>query len=342
MISDYGPQVEGKEAHSRLPIKFEKLTLRVKAVSTSGTPWYSLLLHLHLLHTPSATAFITHTTNKETLPLSLLIPSQNLECRVSSLQSIASHMPYVNQCATQHPSESLTKGLPKTSNTPREPRRNPLMPLLHWLHVVWKDLFWLLAVSGIALSLNGLKIFRPYDRIFPMWFNAHSGLWEGPIEFSYPHMPMVLSTINCALVIMIIPLAILFFMQLFVRSFWDWNAATLGLLKAMALMYVYLSPFETEFRLYKFLSLQSHGSYLRVHTKILLSFLTILLGHSCKSPSNSTLEPFVPISSLPATRTSKRSICSLSKCSPTRLMEPSHTTASLPLAKSATRHTLHC
>lgn len=71
-----------------------------------------------------------------------------------------------------------------------------------------------------------------------MWFNPHTGLWEGPIELSYPHIPMVLSTVGCALVLMIIPLAVILVMQLFVRSFWDCQAAKFGLLKAMTLMYV--------------------------------------------------------------------------------------------------------
>ncbi len=130
--------------------------------------------------------------------------------------------------------KGLTKGLPKTSKVPKRilPR-----PLLHWLRVIWKDLFWLLLILGIILALNSSKVFRPYDRVFPMWFNTHTRLWEGPIELSYPHIPMVLSTIVCAFALMIVPLAVFLIMQFFVRSFWDCNAANFGLLKAMTLMY---------------------------------------------------------------------------------------------------------
>lgn len=133
----------------------------------------------------------------------------------------------------------LTEGLPKTSTRP-----NRILPraLLHWLHVIWEDLFWLLLILGIIVALNSTKVFRPHDRVFPMWFNTHTRLWEGPIELSYPHIPMVLSTIWCAVALMIVPAVVFFITQLFVRSFWDCNAANLGLFKAMTLMYD-LNPF---------------------------------------------------------------------------------------------------
>ena len=131
----------------------------------------------------------------------------------------------------------LGKGLPQMPNTSQLSRRSLVKHFLsHWLHVIWKDLFWILKVLGVIYYLNKSNIFKPKDRIFPMWLNPNTQLWEGPVEFSYPHISMILSTFNCAIAVMVIPLAVIFIMQLFVRSFWDLNAAIMGLLKSMTLM----------------------------------------------------------------------------------------------------------
>lgn len=130
----------------------------------------------------------------------------------------------------------LFKGLKGRPGTPKVPKRILFRRLFHWLHVICKDVFWILIMLTILYFLNGTKIFRPYDRVFPMWFNPYTSLWEGPIEFSYPHIPMVLNTIKCAIALLVVPLTVILVMQLFVRSFWDWTAATVGLFQAMALM----------------------------------------------------------------------------------------------------------
>ena len=135
-----------------------------------------------------------------------------------------------------HRANVPSNGLPNTPNPLQVPKRSPAKRLLHWLYVIGKDLFWLHLVLGLIYFLDRTHIYNRQNRYFPMWFNTHTGLWEGPIEYSYPHIPMALSALNCALALLLIPLATILAMQLFVRSFWDWNAATLGLLKAMTLM----------------------------------------------------------------------------------------------------------
>ena len=97
-------------------------------------------------------------------------------------------------------------------------------------------------------------IFKPRDRLFPMWKDPQTGMWVGPIEYSYPPRPMILSTLLCAVVLIAIPLATFTIMQLFVWSIWDWTAASLGLLEAIALMLV-MPLFEPGPHLFSFLKL---------------------------------------------------------------------------------------
>ena len=130
----------------------------------------------------------------------------------------------------------LPKGLIATPNTPRVPKRIILKPLLHWCHVIWKDVFWIAVIILPILFISRSAIFKPRDRLFPMWKDPQTGLWMGPLEYSYPPKPMILSTLLCAVVLIAPPLAIFAFMQLFVRSVWDWTAASLGLIEAISLM----------------------------------------------------------------------------------------------------------
>ena len=108
--------------------------------------------------------------------------------------------------------------------------------LFHWLHVIWKDIFWMAVLMLPTLFLSMSQVFKHKDRLFPMWKDPQTGLWVGPIEYSYPCRPMIVSTLLSSLILIGIPLAIFTVMQFFVRSIWDWTAALLGLLEAIALM----------------------------------------------------------------------------------------------------------
>lgn len=73
--------------------------------------------------------------------------------------------------------------------------------------------------------------------IFPMRYDFFSG-WYGPINISYPRRNLILTNLVAGLLFTAIPFAIIIAMQIFVRSFWDANAAIFGLLQGLAMMYV--------------------------------------------------------------------------------------------------------
>ena len=112
----------------------------------------------------------------------------------------------------------------------------------HYFRLIWPDVSLIVSVSGLAYQLSQLVPFKMYDRVFPMWYNPTTGLWEGEIQYSYPHLPYILDTLGSGFAIGTIPIGVVLIMQFWVRSFWDANAAIWGILKALTLMLVFYSP----------------------------------------------------------------------------------------------------
>ena len=106
----------------------------------------------------------------------------------------------------------------------------------HYFRLVWLDAFTLACLAALAFGLSSVQPFHRDVRVFPIWLNKSTGLWEGPAEYSYPKIPHVLGIVNSAIAIGTIPIVAVLFMQIWVRSFWDANAAIWGLLKALVLM----------------------------------------------------------------------------------------------------------
>lgn len=107
-----------------------------------------------------------------------------------------------------------------------------------YIRLVWLDLLFVTLTCVLAYVISLGKPFRMYKRVFPMWLNKSTGLWEGELQYSYPHIPYVLGILTSGLLIGTIPIVTVFFMQIWVRNLLDLNAAIWGLLKSLTLMFV--------------------------------------------------------------------------------------------------------
>lgn len=107
-----------------------------------------------------------------------------------------------------------------------------------WLGLVGVDLLLMICLSLATLILSlDHGIFRQSTRVFPMRYNGYQG-WYGPTDISYPERPLILSNIIAGVIFAVVPIAVILAMQVFVRSFWDANAAILGLVKGLVIVYV--------------------------------------------------------------------------------------------------------
>lgn len=69
-----------------------------------------------------------------------------------------------------------------------------------------------------------------------MTWDASSGRWYGPVELSYPYTPLILPVAFTSIIIPTVGVTVLVVMQVWVRSFWDANAALFGLFKGLVMM----------------------------------------------------------------------------------------------------------
>lgn len=107
-----------------------------------------------------------------------------------------------------------------------------------WLGLVGVDLLLMVCLSLATLVLKlDHEIFRQSKRLFPMWYTESQG-WYGPTDLSHPKQPLILGNTIAGLIFTAVPIVVILTMQVFVRSFWDANAALLGLLKGLVIMYV--------------------------------------------------------------------------------------------------------
>ena len=110
--------------------------------------------------------------------------------------------------------------------------------MARYVRLVWFDLLFVTLTCILAYIISFGKPFRMYSRVFPMWLNNSTGLWEGELRYSYPHIPYVLGILTSGLLIGTVPIATVILMQIWVRNLLDLNAAIWGLLKALTLMFV--------------------------------------------------------------------------------------------------------
>lgn len=91
--------------------------------------------------------------------------------------------------------------------------------------------------ASIMGALSLVPNFKTRSHLFPMWIDPGTKLWVGPVEYSYPYLPFILSTTQAALVDILVPVVTILVVQIWVRRFWDANAALFALFKALIVMY---------------------------------------------------------------------------------------------------------
>ena len=115
-------------------------------------------------------------------------------------------------------------------------KRNPCS---RWLWLVLPDLCLLFSAIIAAVCLERfLDNFRFMTRTFPMTWDSRTSTWVGPVDISWPKQDFIVPILTAEILIPLIPTIILAAMQIWVRSFWDFNAAIFGLFKGIAIVYV--------------------------------------------------------------------------------------------------------
>jgi len=97
-----------------------------------------------------------------------------------------------------------------------------------WFKATWIDLLTMVAMGAIGLGVY--EAHPAPSRSFPVDF------YDGEIvypEFSYPLRHEIVPIWAAALMASLIPIAIILFMQIRIRSFWDVNNAVIGLLYSL-------------------------------------------------------------------------------------------------------------
>ena len=113
----------------------------------------------------------------------------------------------------------------------------------HWLRPVLPDLCLLVSLFLAAIFMEKyLDNFRWMSRTFPMTWDPRTSMWVGPVEISWPKEDFILPVLIAEILIPLIPTVILLAMQIWVRNFWDFNAAIFGLFKGIAIVYVASHP----------------------------------------------------------------------------------------------------
>lgn len=132
--------------------------------------------------------------------------------------------------------------------TPNENRRRRLLKdffknFASWVCLVWLDFLVLLFILFLVwLFDRRVRVFRQNSRTFPMWLEPPDG-WYGPPSISQPKQDLILSNFVAAMIVTTVPIAVFLMTQIIIRDFWDANAAIFGLLKGLALMFVFQITF---------------------------------------------------------------------------------------------------
>lgn len=97
-------------------------------------------------------------------------------------------------------------------------------------------LFMLLTLAIMGAIMLWAPIFRWQRRYFPVEWDANYKVWRGPVDLSYPQEDFIISTLHAALILNLVPAAILYGIQIWVRDFWDFTAASFGLIKGVIIL----------------------------------------------------------------------------------------------------------
>ncbi|KAH6677193.1 putative lipid phosphate phosphatase 1 [Halenospora varia] len=138
----------------------------------------------------------------------------------------------------QHESNLTTGPATTTTTTRHSRRRSSKGPIVmdmsrrpsfgQWLKVTWLDIF-----TMAAMGMIGLGVYTAHpapSRSFPVYFQDGEIVYP---EFAYPMRKEIVPIWAAALLAALVPIFIFLIMQIRIRSFWDVNAATIGLLYSL-------------------------------------------------------------------------------------------------------------
>ncbi|KAG9232342.1 putative lipid phosphate phosphatase 1, partial [Amylocarpus encephaloides] len=103
-----------------------------------------------------------------------------------------------------------------------------------WLKVSWLDI-----VTMIAMGVIGLGVYTAHpapSRSFPVYFQDGEIVYP---EFAYPLRNEIIPIWAAALLAALVPITIFLLVQIRIRSFWDVNNATIGLLYSLIVAAVF-------------------------------------------------------------------------------------------------------
>ena len=124
--------------------------------------------------------------------------------------------------------------------TPYRGRRQRFSRLIcDYLQLVWLDFLFIFLNYAICGALfYWAPMYRPRYRMIPLWYDPVKKEWYGPLSISCPknNWPDVITSTQTGMVVVFVPLAVILFVQLFTKSFWDAHHAKFGLVKALAVM----------------------------------------------------------------------------------------------------------
>ncbi|KAL8721115.1 MAG: hypothetical protein Q9225_002138 [Loekoesia sp. 1 TL-2023] len=151
----------------------------------------------------------------------------------------------VNPNKKVEPISFFTRGKGKVKSRRAAIARLPKRPLIfQWLHLMSLDFIKMSIFFGAATALRFYTpLFRQKKYAWPMWRDPVEPFWVGPESINRPKIE-ALSNFGAAIILSLAPLTILLFMQIFVRNFWDFNAALIGLLTAVDIMTVTQLPLK--------------------------------------------------------------------------------------------------
>ncbi len=214
--------------------------------------------------------------------------------RISSkaLEAVAGHRREDTGVASEIAEASVLRSQHDSGRSTRWDQNIKQNRFYHWLWLVLPDLGLLFSVFIAVICMEKyLHNFRWMTRTFPMTWDPSTSTWVGPIEISWPKEEFILPILTTEILIPLIPTIILLAMQIWLRSFWDFNAAFFGLFKGIAIVYVVSHPilkfiencrkllFESGLQLYFSLSAKMHSRTL------LQVILKLFIGNpSLKSP----------------------------------------------------------
>ncbi|KAL1629973.1 putative phosphatidic acid phosphatase beta [Diplodia seriata] len=102
---------------------------------------------------------------------------------------------------------------------------NKRPPFGQWLKSTWPDI-----LTMFCMGLIGLGVYEAHpapSRSFPVYFENGEVVYP---EFAYPLRNEIVPIWAAALLAVLVPIAVFLIMQIRIRSFWDLNNATIGLL----------------------------------------------------------------------------------------------------------------